>query len=303
MNDKQIQDKAFFVVGLLAAFLAFSTFKDDLSKIGLIIGNRIYPLFGIMIFFIILLTISVYLYALDYLRFNFGKYQNFFLFRWIIPLANFFYSFAMLFPILVIFFWIIGSEPFYGFAKQHEHAVIIFDGIAGSILAISSFFNAIRLTRRTVREATETIEKLKDSYLERALKLFDNKFYAETVIEAQKTLEEYLKEKLLEEKDLTTKYMGMRQLLDFADKNNIFSDKKYISLIKDLIGIRNKAVHSSDPITKEQAEFALEVVKNTFKDEGIKFTDKTDEDVPSEEEIEAVVDAYLQQQEDEKRGK
>ena len=66
MNERDNKDKAIVIVGFLAIFLAFSSFKSEFSQIYLSIGESKYSIFNLLVFFIILLTISVYLFALDY---------------------------------------------------------------------------------------------------------------------------------------------------------------------------------------------------------------------------------------------
>ncbi len=266
MNDKDVKDKAVFIVGFLAIFLTVASFKEELSRIYLAIGEHSYSVFHIFIFFISLLIISVYLFALDYLRYSFGRYQNFFIFRWIIPLANFFYSAAILFPILVLIFWIFGSEPIYGFTKQHENILHTFDVIGGILISIVAISNSIFITRKAKKEAAENMEKLRAAYLDRAIKLFNNKFYGEAIVEVYKVLEQALKEKLLKEKDFSTKYIPIKRLIELALKENIL-DEKSVSLIKDLQAIRNKGVHLSDPITKDDAEFFINAIRKILENE------------------------------------
>ena len=268
MNNSNIKDKAVFGVGFLAALLAFSSLKEELLKIHITISGHQYSLFNIMIFFIILLSVSIYLYALDYLRYNFGKYQNHIIFRSIVPLANFFYSIAILFPVLVFLAWIIGSGPVYNFVKQHMGGVVIFDVVGILIATTAAAMNAYLFSKREKRELKETIESLRTKSLHRALELHENKFYGETLIEISKTLERYLQEKLFDENGFTSKYIPLRQLVEIASQKQIIS-KKNIALIMDLIALRNKAAHSSDPITKEQSEFGLNTVRVVFENEKV----------------------------------
>ncbi|HEU0081039.1 MAG TPA: HEPN domain-containing protein [Candidatus Paceibacterota bacterium] len=292
MNDKDIKEKAIFVVGLLAAFLAFSAFKEELSKISLIIFGSNFSLLGIMIFFAILLSISVYLYALDYLRYSLGKYQNFFILRWIIPLGNFFFSLAILSPILVLVAWIFGSKEVIDFAESHAQFAKNLDVILGLVLVVFSIFNAYKLTKETKRTIVKSFETVRSLYLQRALKLFENKFYTETVIEVYKTLEQFLKERIFEDKGLTTKNSGMRELMDLVIKNKVI-DKKYIPLIEDLRGLRNKAAHSLNPASKEDAQFALNLVKELLESDAARFDLYSDE----------AGDEWIQNQIDQDSGK
>ena len=261
MNDQQIKDKAIFVVGLLAAFLAFSTFKEDLIKINFYISGKPFNLLGGILIFILLLTFSVYLYALDYVRYSFGKYQNFMLFRLIIPLANFFYSAAVLFPVLIFFMWLISILPIKNFAQKHEVGILVFDIVGVLIVIVISIFNSISTTRRQKQKDAEEIEALRSNYLQRAFDLFKNSFFGESIMEAFKALDLYLREKLLEKDTLSTKFTNIKDLTNLAIKYKII-DPKSLPALEDLRGMRNQAAHSLKPFTKEQAEFAINTVRS-----------------------------------------
>jgi HEPN domain-containing protein len=269
MNDKDIKDKAIFIVGFLAVFLALSSFKDELKAIHLLIGEGSYSLFHIILFFVTLLTISTYLYALDYLKYSFSRYQNSFIFKWIIPTANFFYFIAILYPILVLLFWIIGSGPLYNFTKQNTHTIRIFDLVGVLSLGMLGIYSAYLATKKAKIEEIEKVERLKTGYLQKALQLFENKFYGETVIETYKVLEQLLREKLLREKNLTTRYISIKQLIELALNKKIL-DKKSVHLIDELRIARNKGVHSSEPITRENAEFFINSVRTILETEEFK---------------------------------
>lgn len=266
MTDRDIKEKAVFVVGLLAAFLAFSFFKDDLSQKYLLIANQPYSLWHSTVFFVILLAISVYLYALNYIRYSFGRFQNFFVFRWIIPTANFFYSLAILYPIIVLIAWVLGSEPIYGFALQHQKAMGVFDIVATLVALALAGADAFFSRMRQKREEAQSIEANKVSYLERAIRLIDQGFYGEALMEAQKVLEQYLREKLLSKEGSSPRFVSMRQLVQMAEIAKIV-DAKHIAPIKDLQDLRNKAAHSSDPVTKAQADFGLRLVKQVLENQ------------------------------------
>jgi len=125
MGKDLAKEKSLFVVALFGAFLAFSSFKTDLSMIYITINNSQFSLLSLMVIFVVLLAISVYLFALDFVKYSFGKYQNFFGFKAIIPLANFFYSLAILFPIIIIFSWFLSISAIDNLTNKYRSAIII----------------------------------------------------------------------------------------------------------------------------------------------------------------------------------
>jgi hypothetical protein len=271
MNEKLVKDKAIYVVGLLSAFLAFSTFKEELYNIKILLNNHSYSLLYFIVFFVILLSISVYLYALDYVKYSFGKYQNFILFRAIIPLANFFYSIAILFPLLVLLSVLISLSPFLT-SVGNSKILLYFDIVGGIFIGVFSVINALFLTKKERKNEVATIEESKVSYLERALKLFNGHFYTETIVEASKVLELTLRKKLLEEKGLKTENFGMLQILRTAQENNLI-EPETIKKIKELQILRNHAVHSAKSFSESEARIALDLTKEVM--QNIEKTDST----------------------------
>lgn len=263
MNNKQINEKALFVVGLLATFLAFSSYKETLIFIKLDIGGHGVSLWSLMTSFVIFLALTVYFYALDYLRYSFGKYQNFFLFRGIIPIANFFYSVAILSPILVIFFWIASDPYIFGFLSKYKHAAEIFDVIGIIAIAIGSIFNSRVLSREAKLKEAEAMDELKNGFLQRASQLYQNDFFAETIFESQKALELYLRERLLSDRDIYTRNIKLSDLFNLAQKNNLVDEKTLVKL-KMLRQQRNAIAHSQINATKEEAFSALNLVRDVL---------------------------------------
>lgn len=262
MNEALTKDKAIFVVALLGAFLAFSPFKDDLSNIYILIGNIKYTLLGIMITFIALLALSVYLYALDYIRYNFGKYQNAFVFRCIIPVANFFYSVAILFPLLILFLWIVSFGSSISFVKKYFFIIWIFDFIGSVAVGILSIKNSVFLRKEAKKEELESIEKAKAIALQRAIQLLCGDFYRESMMESFKALELALREILLQNDSLhEPQFINVIQLANMALENKLIN-KNTLSEIQKLQSLRDKIIHSWVEVTKDQANFALKVVRD-----------------------------------------
>lgn len=132
-------NKSIFAVGLIAIFLSMYQFRDELN--GIVIqgsGKSSVSLYAVIVVFCFLLIISVYLYALNYIKYNFrDNIQRWFIFKVIVFLANSFYFFAMFFPILVFSIAIINrlDIPYKG--------VLFFDIFGISLLCGFGIFSAI----------------------------------------------------------------------------------------------------------------------------------------------------------------
>ncbi len=273
MTEDQIKEKALFAVTLVAAFLAFSAFKEEMSKIMLPVGAYSYSLLGIAVAFTILLSLSVYLYALGYIRYSFGKYQNFFLLRWIIPTANFFYFIAIVYPLIIFVGLFLTITPIYQLAQHYNAAIVWFDVITGLVTIIGGVVNVFYSTKKMRREQTQLIEDAKNLYLRKSEKLYKQEFYGESILEAFKTLESYLREQLLERNGLTSEMLSFSDLLNLAQANNVVPET-LIPAIKELQVMRNSAAHYSLTFTKDQADFAMGLVKEILESAPSKPNDK-----------------------------
>ncbi len=152
MNNQDIKDKAIFIVGFLAVFLTLNTFKETLSRIIVPLGDNAITLWGIIVFIVIILILSSYLFALSYTRSSFGKYQDKFIIRWIykiiIFLANLLYSIVLILPLFAIITSIWSTSPLGRFMIGHTYTVEVFDIIAGPIVVVLSVINARFLSRK-----------------------------------------------------------------------------------------------------------------------------------------------------------
>jgi len=110
------------------------------------VGNETYTMWGLTVFLISTLMASVYLFALSYIRHSFGKYQQQFIIKWIFKIiiffANFFYSVALIFPLLAILGSLVNSSPLGDFTRRHSTGIWIFDVVGVIFLVGAAVFNA-----------------------------------------------------------------------------------------------------------------------------------------------------------------
>jgi HEPN domain-containing protein len=147
--------------------------------------------------------------------------------------------------------------------QKFNKIILGFDFVVGGILLILlvgyALKNAIESIRRTNIEEVKKINKNKSDSLQKAIQLFNNKFYNETIIESFRVIELFLKEKLLEKNDLFTKNFSVLSLIELAENKGIL-DKDLFLKLKDLRGLRNSTAHSTRNFTRKDAKFALDLL-------------------------------------------
>lgn len=266
MNESN-KDKAIFSVGLLAALLAFGPFRTDFQQI-ILFGQPNKPqlsLLGVLLFFTFLLAVSVYLFALDYVKYGFNlKVQNHFIFKAISFLANTTYLVAIFFPLLIVIMAIMSIPPINAFALKYRNGMLIFDVVGGGIYLIFIVWNTIEKIKKTKQEKVLVAENKENDALENATKLFRENYFAESILNSYKVLEFGLIKQLLKEGAIIPPRTPFREIRNLAIARNVLTEKLKANL-DDLAQIRNRAAHENVPITKEQAEFALNVVREALR--------------------------------------
>jgi hypothetical protein len=145
MPEDQIYNKSIFAIGLIAAVLALNPLIGDLNHVIIFKdakdGNL--TLAGVLLIFVLFLSVSVYLYALNYIKYGYEKEaRNNLFFKIIIWSANFFYSIAVGFPLLVFLMVITNSVGFIYALEKFRTEAIIFDIIGSAVLVGMSIYDA-----------------------------------------------------------------------------------------------------------------------------------------------------------------
>ncbi len=265
--NSDIKDKSAFVVALLAAALAFITFKSELTNINISLGFYQINFLQILIIFFVILTLSAYFYALDYTRYGFGvKIQNNIIFKWILPLANLLYVAALLFPLIIFVIWLISLIIASINISAMSTSVITFitSFISVIIGAISALLTSKVLTKNIRHRLAEKLEIEGENQFHKAHQLYKNQFYAETILELFKVVELNIRKKF-EEKGFITKHLSPIELKWLSAKEKILTDKN-LANFDDLRNMRNNAAHQRISFTKENADSAFNIVKNILEE-------------------------------------
>ena len=138
-KESNIINKSIFSVGLIALFLSTYQFRDYFSRI--IIQNNeksSISLFSVIISFCFLLVVSVYLYALYYVKYSFGdRVQRWFIFKVILFFAELFYFLAMFLPLLILIMLIVDA------LNIPYQSILVFDIIGTVILLLFGIISAV----------------------------------------------------------------------------------------------------------------------------------------------------------------
>ena len=263
MGTENHKDKSTFVVALLAALLAFTAFKEELSDITILLGTYQINFLNLLIVFFILLASAAYVYALDYSRQG-TRHQNFLLFRWILPFANFLYNAALIYPIIITLILIVNYLiSLIKITYLPTEIISIFTSIISVIIgAIGAIVSSKSMTKRNRLQLSEKLEERAQKQLRKAKRLYENEFYSECILELFKVLSLNISGQL-EVKGISTKNFSPLLIISLAKKEKIISEESLdnLELAREM---RNKVAHADTSFSKSAADFIFKAVKNTL---------------------------------------
>jgi len=266
------KDKYGFAVALLAAILAFSTFKDGLQSAHVSLVTFHTDLFVIAIWFTALLSISAYFFALDFLRIG-TKYESSKLLSVAVVLADASYFISMLLPIGVVVIWgiteavkaclmiagLLNVEASAAVTSAFNFAM----GLLGGVISVTlgTFYARYRRNVR-LRNKLTALKSERYAQLENVERLYKQGFYNSMVIEAYILIKMSIRE-LLAAQEQPTYGKSTLELAALARKRNLLS-KQDEAVIKDLRALRNEAAHRVVSYSEKQANIALKAVRRIF---------------------------------------
>lgn len=252
-SDSFFTDKITFIVAFFAGFIALNFHSDFFNTIKLFIGTHEYS--SIQIFNVMLTTlfISVYFFALDYIKPESSyKLKIFRYFKWV---GNFFYALTLIIlPISLIIHGI--SYIFINLNVKPELLGLIFGVISGIISFLISIRLSGRIARREKEEAVGAMQLKEENAIKQAEELYKGDYYSAALIEMGKLIEIAMQKALLQKKNIDIKRASLVQLIDIALKTELI-DSKMASSIQVIRNMRNKAAHLDFDFKKEDAEWAL----------------------------------------------
>lgn len=242
-------DKAAFIVAFFAAFIALNFYSDFFDGIKLLFGAYKYSFNMIFNLMLTSLFISVYFFALDYIKPDSSYEMK--IFQYFIIVGNFFYALTMI--ILPISLIIHGTSYIFINLNIKPEFISLIIGIIGSLMA-----NLLsgKITRRDKEEAVGVIQLKEENAIRQAEELYKGGFNSAALVEMGKLIEIALQKALLQKRNIDIKRASLVRLLDIALKTELI-DSKMAHSIKEIRNMRNKAAHLDIEFKREDAEWAL----------------------------------------------
>jgi hypothetical protein len=265
MEAERKSDRYEFILGFLALIISLSAFKDELQRISFNLGNFSYTLGEYFLIVISGLLLCLYLYIIEKTsrNYSFGSWR---LFSVIITTAEIIFIFLILSPVFLLFthlaFWVYSKalEPPSETLKKVNAILQVIGFVLTLITTIISFINYNKRRReRKLKDLEE--EEIKD--LELSGKLLKDGYYSQSILESFKVLETHLHKKLTAQ-NIRSFRSQFSELVRLALDRKIISLED-VSIMNDIRGMRNSAAHLDVNFTKEQAELALNFIRELIR--------------------------------------
>jgi len=254
-----MKDKSTFVIAL-AGLIFILPFKEQLAKINIDFGFTTTNILNLLFITFVLLLISIYFYALDYIRYGFKGLEDLILFKHFQFIANYLYFIALIsLPIYLLIWGIVKVYRLILFLHFPQLIIYILP-IISTVTAILSLFIVIKQTKNHRLTQEENIDGSMSISKSKIDQLVENRKWNLAIIEAFRYLELSINKTLLEI-GLDAGRIPFSHSIELLYKKEIItkSEMNSLNFIRDL---RNKAVHSSIEFTKEESLTAANIIGN-----------------------------------------
>lgn len=272
-------DKLIFAVSFLTLLVTLSNYKNSLSQIKLNIFSESFSVFTLLTYIVIVLFISVYLSAIEKLRYNTLLLSKSKILEVTGIIADILYIFAILIiPISFLAFYCI-SCIFSGiayllsiiyipyFSNQFSYTSIDLVSITTAIVSFIAFIiqtiEILKLRRKNINDAIEEASNLESDSIVKANKAYLDGYYEYMLIELNNVIENKIYAKLVEKRNLKRDLLSPRSMIDIAVSDGIVNtDQK--RLIEEIRSLRNRAAHGTleTPLNENYAKELLAKTKN-----------------------------------------
>jgi len=261
------RDKYNFIVGLLAALLAFSAFQGTLTQ-KLDFGFFEASMLQLMGAFGVIIGLSAYMFAWYFAKMN-TRYENAARLRFLKPAADALYVAALAFPLLMIALWLLNSAAA-GLIdmlsqmpqQQRQDYIRIVTTATGSLAGLVTAVFIYRYTRHRAEvsrqvEVIDLRQRSMDS-IESAQQLYTKSNYAATIMEAYKAVILVLRAVLLFKDVPLASYERSYDIMGKAKHAGVITGED-LKVLDKMRRVRNKAAHLDISLTQKQAD---DVLKN-----------------------------------------
>lgn len=261
----KIKNKYEVILGFVTLIISLSAFKDELAKVDLVLGYATITLADYFLWIVYGLSVCLYFYIIENIARD-TKIGSWKIFDYVLRIAYFLFVLVLLTPLLLILN-ILSYKLYVLFTNNFKETSAIFQVILQVLtMTIATVFSQLissRLWKEKKRKNKEEIEEREIKELDNANKLFQDGYYSHSVLESFKVLETHLYKKLIDQ-DIRVSRYKLNDIIQIALKYGVITAND-LPAISDLRGMRNVAAHSDADYTKQQAEFALEFVKQLLK--------------------------------------
>ena len=261
-SELKIPEKTFFVIALVGVIIALEPFKDDLKNINIDFGFANYSILVPLYVTFALLILSLYIYALDYVRYGFKKLDGLTWFKYLQYIANSLYFIAILSPIIYLATW--GIVKIYRMIpilniNLPQLETFIFPLIS-IVISLLSIFAAWRQTKELNQAEEENLEDSASNSMNEARQLVEKRLWNLTIVEVYRSLELSISKKLLELGFDAKKIPFIRSIDILLNRGVLTTDE--VNRVIYIRELRNKAVHTSIEFSEEEASTAIENIKD-----------------------------------------
>ena len=261
-SELKITEKTYFVIALVGVIIALEPFKDDLENIKIDFGFVNCSILVPLYFTFALLILSLYIYALDYVRYGFKKLDGLTWFKYFQYIANYLYFIAILSPFFYLALWgivkIYRLIPILNIRLPELEIIII--SLISIITSIITLFASWRQTKELNQAKEEILEDSASYSMNEAQQLVVKKMWNLTIVEVYRSLELSIAKKLLELGFDAKKIPFIRSIDILLNRKVLTVDE--VNKIIYIRELRNKAVHTSIEFSEEEASTAIENIKD-----------------------------------------
>ncbi len=260
---QKLSDKTEFILAFAALVLGLSGISSGIRDVRVNLGFSTHSLWELGLVVFSLLFFSIYLYALDSIRYGISVIEDWKIFKLLKRVADISYLLAIMFPLLIFFIWLgvlaLNHIPV-KYLRDNISTISAIFSILSTLFSLISSWKHLQEKEKIVYEKID--EKTSQLILE-TNKLLERKDWRLAVIEAFRLLELMFKDKALDIGIDTNKLPFVRLIHVFVDKEIL--NKPQAAKLDHVRELRNLAVHSSEKITKEQAAFVTDVIGEVTK--------------------------------------
>lgn len=264
-NDRQFSDHNNYLIGFVAVLVGLGAFKDELFNGHIRILNIWPTWFSLIAPIAVFLLIAAWLNALIYLTENFTR-SGIAIHVWLRRISLGLNLLALLvWPIMLI--TLLGysfvASRYVGFLSSVLNLVPF---ALGTLAAIFTGKLTQQVEKGEINKALQLVRKLKEKGLENSEKLYKQKFYSSSILEAYKTIELTLAGYLIRRGAIssTTPNVPFKYVLE-AVVDLGYLEKNDINLINEIRILRNKAAHLDINLTKNDADFVISSTRSILK--------------------------------------